>query len=447
MFMYADYTESISNDSVAEIEKSVNEYNDKLFINNFRFETEKTNPEYPELLNIQNGIMGYITVNSAGIKKVPIYHYTTTDALQAGAGHMVGSSLPSDSMGVHCVISGHTGMSGMKMFSQLENVTYGDTFDIKYLNKILTYKVDKIKVVLPDDISDIEIDGYNNYCSLITCTPLGVNSHRLIVRGYLFNVENVETEKLSVADIVRPSGLKDRFATYELVMTGISIPLLMLGITGILNKNKKNNNINKKTKINKTVYRERRKLMTKIFKKVFAIVIMALLIFSVASITSFAANEKNSYNIGFSSTIEEESITVPVKNSIIKIYKVPEKEKPSQNHIKEDYFLLSLKTNDKGKALTRLPVGEYVVTEDNFKVSDKEYESEIIFLSVTDHDAGFEVYFKHKAAPKPILDVPFTGQTMIVTFAAIGAIIISLGVIIILTKKKKNAKTKKINFN
>lgn len=242
---YTKYINTVSKLSDYDsLEAAADGYNEHIALTPDRFNSEKESKIYPEILNIQNGIMAYITAEKAGIINVPVYHYTTAETLQVGAGHLAGSSVPSDKLNVHTVISGHSGMSEMKMFSKLPDMNTGDKFEVKYLNKVLIYQVDHIEKVLPDDTSSLYIDPYENYCSLITCTPIGLNTHRLIVRGKLIKTEIINEENAErYVYNDNKVGITNRFAKYELIMSGISFILFIILIKDIIKsfKNKKKN--------------------------------------------------------------------------------------------------------------------------------------------------------------------------------------------------------------
>lgn len=127
--------------------------------------------------------MGYITIPSIDVK-LPIYHGTSKDILSKGVGHIQGSSFPIGGKNTHAVLSGHTGLPGSKLFNDLVKVEEGDKFQIKVLDNLITYEVDQIKVVLPNESRDLTIVDGKDYCTLTTCTPYGINSHRLLVRGH-----------------------------------------------------------------------------------------------------------------------------------------------------------------------------------------------------------------------------------------------------------------------
>lgn len=138
---------------------------------------------YDETLDISGtGIMGYITIEKINVQ-LPIYHGTSTGVLQIAAGHLKGSSLPVGGESTHCVISAHRGLPSAKLFTDLDQLEVGDLFTITVLDQVLTYEVDQITIVEPDQIEDLYIEEGKDYCTLMTCTPYGINSHRLLVRG------------------------------------------------------------------------------------------------------------------------------------------------------------------------------------------------------------------------------------------------------------------------
>lgn len=245
--LHSQYTENTKSLNLDKIEQEVEIYNQKLLTKNDRLTTEKESSEYEQLMNVHNGTICYLNCENAGIIDVPVYHNTTTEILQVGAGHLCGTSFPSDKQGVNIAISGHSGMAGMKMFSLLPKLVTGDTFSISYLNKTLVYTIDKITTTLPNDTTHLAIDPAQNYCTLITCTPIGVNTHRLIVRGVLTDVQ------LGVTSTSGSKGfsfktLMRRFATYELVMSGISLIFVAFLISDIVTACKKNKKKKKKIK-------------------------------------------------------------------------------------------------------------------------------------------------------------------------------------------------------
>lgn len=138
---------------------------------------------YEELLDVSGtGIMGYVTIEKIRVE-LPIYHGTEDSVLQIAAGHLQGSSLPVGGKGTHSVISAHRGLPSAKLFTDLGELEKGDTFTVTVLNRKLTYRVNQIRIVEPQEIQELEIDPEQDYCTLMTCTPYGINSHRLLVRG------------------------------------------------------------------------------------------------------------------------------------------------------------------------------------------------------------------------------------------------------------------------
>ena len=176
--------------------------------------------EYESLLDISGtGIMGYISIPTINVN-LPIYHGTGEEVLQIAAGHLAASSLPVGGEGTHSIISGHRGLPSAKLFTDLDKLVVGDTFVISILNEKLTYRVDQIKVVLPEDTSELQIESGKDYCTLVTCTPYGINTHRMLVRGH--RVENEEEEL-----VVFITADASRIPNY-LVAVVIVIPTLIL---------------------------------------------------------------------------------------------------------------------------------------------------------------------------------------------------------------------------
>lgn len=146
--------------------------------------------EYEKLLDISGvGIMGYLEIPELNMS-LPIYHGTEESVLQIAAGHLEWSSLPVGGESSHCVISGHRGLPSAKLFTDLDKLQKGDVFVLRVLDEVLTYEVDQIRVVEPSQVSDLEIVEGSDLCTLVTCTPYGINTHRLLVRGH--RIENIQ---------------------------------------------------------------------------------------------------------------------------------------------------------------------------------------------------------------------------------------------------------------
>ncbi|MST61015.1 class C sortase [Olsenella umbonata] len=160
-------------------------YNAALPHDDSRFEmTAAQRKVYERTLDVTGtGIMGYVEIPKISVR-LPIYHGTDSSILQIAIGHIPGSSLPVGGLGTHCVISGHRGLPSARLFTDIDQLREGDLFTLNVLGKTLTYQVDQIRVVLPNQLDDLAIDDGLDLCTLVTCTPYGVNTHRLLVRGH-----------------------------------------------------------------------------------------------------------------------------------------------------------------------------------------------------------------------------------------------------------------------
>lgn len=186
---YAEQVADLDDNTYDQIWADARAYNETLDNSTSRFVmTEEQKKSYEALLNIaDNGVMGYIEIPKIKCN-LPIYHGTDEAVLQIAIGHVQGSSLPAGGESTHCVLSGHRGLPSAKLFSDLDQLTEGDVFLLRVLDETLTYEVDQIRTVLPDELDDLAIEEGKEYCTLVTCTPYGINSHRLLVRGH--RVEN-----------------------------------------------------------------------------------------------------------------------------------------------------------------------------------------------------------------------------------------------------------------
>ena len=162
---------------------AANKYNQDLSELSFPLLDYGVLQNYEQTLNIAgNGVMGFITINKIGVE-LPVYHGIAAEILNIACGHLEGTSLPIGGESTHCVLSAHRGLPHAKLFTELDKMEVGDTFTITVLDRTVTYQVDQIKVVRPDEINDIQIVPGEDLCTLLTCTPYGINSHRLLVRG------------------------------------------------------------------------------------------------------------------------------------------------------------------------------------------------------------------------------------------------------------------------
>ena len=201
---YAEDVKSIDKTQYDELLAAAHSYNESLHTrtNDF-YLTDEQQAAYDTLLNIgQTGIMGYIEIPVIKLS-LPIYHGTSDSVLQIAVGHLDWTSLPVGGTGTHCVLSGHRGLPSAKLFTNLDQMKTGDTFVIRVLDEVLTYEVDQILIVEPNNPSALTIEAGKDLCTLVTCTPYGINSHRLLVRGH--RVENTPEAKMIrvVADAIQ----------------------------------------------------------------------------------------------------------------------------------------------------------------------------------------------------------------------------------------------------
>lgn len=188
---YSEEIARLNEEEQESLLKAAREYNKKLYKNGTHWTlTDEELKEYNSLLDMSsNGIMGYINIPKIGVT-LPVYHGTGEATLQKGAGHLEGSSLPVGGKNTHAVLSSHRGLVSAKLFTDLDQLQKGDIFTITVLNETLTYEVDQILIVLPTELDELSIEKGQDYCTLVTCTPYGVNTHRLLVRGH--RVETTE---------------------------------------------------------------------------------------------------------------------------------------------------------------------------------------------------------------------------------------------------------------
>lgn len=219
----SNYSDTVAKTDSATYEKLLQtaaEYNAMLREkpNVFRISEEERN-EYYSMLDITGtGMIGYVEIPAIDVS-LPIYHGTSEPVLQVAAGHLEWSSLPIGGEGTHAVLSGHRGLPSAKLFTNLDKLSEGDLFMMQILNETLTYEIDRILIVDPDDTSALTITAGADYCTLVTCTPYGINTHRLLVRGH--RVENQpEARQVRVtADAIRIEPL--------LVTPMIALPILL----------------------------------------------------------------------------------------------------------------------------------------------------------------------------------------------------------------------------
>lgn len=191
---YQEQIASMDEDQYQEIWEAASAYNQSLLKNPNSFVlTEEQQERYEKLLNVgDNGIMGYIEIPSIDVT-LPIYHGTAESVLQMAVGHLEWTSLPVGGESSHCVLSGHRGLPSAKLFTDLDQLEKGDIFILRVLDEELTYEVDQIRIVLPKEVEELMIQEGEDLCTLVTCTPYGINSHRILVRGH--RIDNLEEEQ------------------------------------------------------------------------------------------------------------------------------------------------------------------------------------------------------------------------------------------------------------
>lgn len=229
---YTEFVAKLDEKDYEEIWTAARAYNQNLNKrDNAYFLSDEQMAEYNRLLNIAgDGIMGYIEIPKIDCS-LPIYHGVEDSVLQVAIGHIEWSSLPVGGESSHCVMSGHRGLPSAKLFTHLDRLIEGDLFMMSILDEVLTYEVDQVLIVEPDDISALGIEEGKDYCTLVTCTPYGINSHRLLVRGH--RVENQEVAKTVrvTADAVRIEPV--------MVAPFVAFPILLVLLVGVFVKHPK----------------------------------------------------------------------------------------------------------------------------------------------------------------------------------------------------------------
>lgn len=228
---YVDAVQNMGEDKRREMLQKAIDYNKSLTSDNQRLTISSARRrEYESILDVDgNGMIGYIEIPNVNIT-LPVYHGTNDDVLQIAVGHLDWTSLPVGGTSTHCVLSGHRGLPSAKLFTNLDQVKEGDTFVIRVLDEVLTYEVDQIRIVEPAAVDDLMIENGKDYCTLVTCTPYGVNSHRLLVRGHRVENESESIRVTSEAIQIEPL----------IVAPAIAIPtLIIIFVLLIASSNKK----------------------------------------------------------------------------------------------------------------------------------------------------------------------------------------------------------------
>lgn len=218
---YAENVANLDEKKYDELWSAAWAYNQALLNRNSEFTlSEEQYAEYLELLNVSGlGIMGYIEIPEISVS-LPIYHGTDESVLQIAVGHLEWSSLPVGGESSHCVLSGHRALPSAKLFTDLDKLREGDIFMLRVLDEVLTYEVDKISIVEPTQVSALQVVKGEDLCTLVTCTPYGINTHRLLVRGH--RIENLaESRSIRVtADAIQIEPL--------IVAPIVAVPILLL---------------------------------------------------------------------------------------------------------------------------------------------------------------------------------------------------------------------------
>ena len=220
--------EHLENADIAEQRRLAEAYNSRLLTAQGEIDEE----EYNAILNFSDGMMGYLQIPKINVN-LPIYHDVTEEILAKGVGHLPQSAFPIGGTGNHSVLTGHTGLTSAELFTDLTELTEGDTFYITILDGTLAYQVDQIKVVLPSEGQDLAAVPDQDYCTLVTCTPYGVNSHRLLVRGHRIELQQETVQQLQT------EVQKKTLPLSWLIILAILYPLLIILLFFIIRKRRK----------------------------------------------------------------------------------------------------------------------------------------------------------------------------------------------------------------
>lgn len=221
---YVTELENVDKNNYQEVWEAAVQYNKDILTRDNPFSlTEDLEDRYKACLDVTGTtIMGYIEIPKIDVA-LPIYHGVSDAVLQMAIGHLPWSSLPTGGESTHCVVSGHRGLTSAKLFTDLDKLREGDMFTVTVLSEMLTYEVDQIRVVEPIDLSELRIEEGKDYFTLVTCTPYGVNTHRLLVRGH-----RIETSMENVAHVVQEAVLIDPLIVAPIVAFPFLFTLLMM---------------------------------------------------------------------------------------------------------------------------------------------------------------------------------------------------------------------------
>lgn len=227
---YVNKVSKITIDDYDDIFSAAKDYNERLSKLAQPFIEYEKLKNYSEVLNITGtGVMGYIDIDKINVE-LPIYHGTEEGTLAVAVGHLKGSSLPIGSEGTHCVLSAHRGLPSARLFTDLDKLEEGDTFRITVLNEVYTYRVDNVSIIEPEETELLQAVPGKEYCTLMTCTPYGINTHRLLVRG-----ERIDTEVQKNVYIS-----SEAFKIDPIIVTpAVATPMLLILLVGMLVKYRK----------------------------------------------------------------------------------------------------------------------------------------------------------------------------------------------------------------
>lgn len=243
---YAEAVANLDNDRYEALWAAAADYNKSLTQKSNRFMlSDAERAEYESLLNVSgNGIIGYIEISSIGCS-LPIYHGTDESVLQIAVGHIEGSSFPVGGAGTHAVLSGHRGLPSAKLFTNLDQLAVGDAFVLRVLDETLTYEVDQILIVEPDQVEALAMEADKDYCTLVTCTPYGINTHRLLVRGHrVENAKEASTVRVT-ADALQIDPM--------IIAPFVAVPMLLFLLILLLVRTRRKNRRETKCKSKKDV--------------------------------------------------------------------------------------------------------------------------------------------------------------------------------------------------
>lgn len=243
---YNDVVSQLDEDEYDKMLEAAHAYNARLLENSAAIYaiSDEQRAVYESLLNVMgDSVMGYINIPKANIN-LPIYHGTSEEVLQHGVGHYESSSLPVGGKGVHTILSGHTGLPSSKLFTDIRELEIGDTFMLHVLNETLTYQVESIDVVLPEELKELTIEPDKDICTLLTCTPYGVNTHRLVVRAHRVDDEQENSGASSNNNKTENNESAKNTINPILIIAAAAILLgLIIAILIAVNKKRKNNSI------------------------------------------------------------------------------------------------------------------------------------------------------------------------------------------------------------